>query len=447
MKITIVGAGSAVFWMSMLRDLTVMKSAPGSTISLVDIHQGRLDAVYDLAIRYAKEVGIDIHYEKTDDRRSALKDADFVMNTALYGGHDYAEKMKQIGEAHGYFEGIDHRHVRFIGGFNQFRLALDIASDMEEICPDAWLMQIANPVFDITTLIHRQRNVKVSGFCDGYVGIYRFMMALGLSPGEVDFQVAGVNHCIYLTKFLEKETGENLYPVIDRWIENEADEFWKNNPLGLWQETLSPASVDVYKRFGLYPIGDSGREFIWKYYYDLESLKRWFGPIGGTDSSIGNPLRLARFQENVDRLFRLTKDPNASVLAELPAEKGLDEFSDFIDAMALGEEKRLVLNIPNAGAIPQIADDVAVELPMRISDREMHPEHVEPFPAKLFNFMIAPRIVRMEWGLEAFLSADREMLVEILLRDPRTHSEKQARDALDEILAQKENTGMAEYYQ
>ncbi len=446
MKIAIVGAGSAAFWVSTLRDFTVMKSAPGCTISLVDVNNERLDAVYDLARRYVKEVGVDIRFEKAENRRQALKNADFVLNTAWVGGHEYAEKMKAIGEKHGYYMGIDHRQVRFIVSYSQFKLALEIARDVEDICPDAWMMQISNPVFDITTLIHRQRKVKVAGFCDGFVGIYRLMMALGLSPADVYFQVAGLNHCIYLTKFQNKEDGSNLYPMIDNWIKNEAGEFWKNNEIGLWQETISPAAVDVYKHFGLYPIGDTGREFIWKYYYDLDTLKRWFGSIGGTDSSIGNPMRLKRFQANVDELFKLSNDPNASVKAFLPPQKGLDEFSDFIDAIHLGEEKRLVLNIPNNGALPQLPSDAAVEVPVNIKNRKLYPEHVDPFPSRLLNFMIIPRLLRMEWGLEAYLSGEREMLAEILIRDPRTHSEKQAREALDDILSQPENREMAAYY-
>ena len=446
MKIVIVGAGSAAFWVSTLRDFTVMKSAPGATISLVDVNNERLDAVYDIARRYVREVGVDIKFERVDTRRKALENADFVLNTAWVGGHDYAEKMKAIGEKHGYYMGIDHRQVRFIVGYSQFKLALEIAKDIEEICPNAWMLQISNPVFDITTLIHRKSKVKVAGFCDGYIGFYQLLLALGLSPAEVNFQVAGVNHCIFLTKFERKETGENLYPLIDKWVRTEAEDFWKNHDLGLWQETLSPAAVDVYKHYGLYPIGDSGREFIWKYYYNLDTLKRWFGPIGGTDSSIGNPMRLKIFQANVDELFRLTKDPSASVKAFLPPEKGMDEFSDFIDAIHLGEEKRLVLNIPNKGALPQLPHDAAVELPVHIKNGRLTPEHVEPFPTRVLNFMILPRLLRMEWGLDAYLSKDREMLVEILVRDPRTKSEEQAREALEEILAAPENQEMRAYY-
>jgi alpha-galactosidase len=189
MKVTIIGAGSAVFWMAMMRDLCLMESAPGATISLVDINKNRLDAVHDLGTRYAKEIGVDIKFEKGDDREAALKDADFVLNTALVGGHDYTERVRKIGEKHGYYRGIDHRHVRFIGGFEQYKLAMEIASDMERLCPDAWLLQIANPVFDITTLLSRERKINVAGFCDGFrSGYLQLLLALGLSPGEVDFR-------------------------------------------------------------------------------------------------------------------------------------------------------------------------------------------------------------------------------------------------------------------
>ncbi|MEI4884233.1 hypothetical protein Q8G49_29125, partial [Klebsiella pneumoniae] len=84
------------------------------------------------------------------------------------------------------------------------------------------------------------------------------------------------------------------------------------------------------KIYGLYPIGDTTRSFTWKYHYDLETAKRWFGHLGGTDSEIGLQLRLQRFQNGVDKLFRLTNDPNAKLTEEVPPTKGHSEFSDFI---------------------------------------------------------------------------------------------------------------------
>jgi alpha-galactosidase len=134
-------------------------------------------------------------------------------------------------------------------------------------------------------------------------------------------------------------------------------------------------------------------------------------------------------------------------MEEVPPTKGHSEFSDFIDAATTGEEKRLFLNVPNNGLLTQFPSDLTVELPIVVSKGgAMKPERVDPFPKRLVDFVLTPRMLRMEWGLEAFKSGQREMLVEILIRDPRTRSEKQAREAIDAILALPENTEMATHY-
>ncbi len=452
LKVAIIGAGSAVFWLSLTRDFCTMKSAPGSTITLVDIDKERLDAVYQLGSRYIKDLGVDIKLEKTQNRHEAMKEADFVVNTAMPGGHEHQEAMRAVGIKHGYYMGIDNAEHNFVWdyftilGFKQYKLALDIAKDMEEICPDAWLMQTANPIFEVTTLLRRHSKIKAAGFCPGYHAVHHLMFVTGISPAETDFQVAGFNHCIYLTRFKNRETGEDLYPAIDRWAKNDAPELWKNHDLGLWTETLSPAAVDMYKIYGRYPIGDTARCFSWKYHYDLETAKRWYGEIGGTDSELGLQMCLDRFQGNVDRMFRLLEDPKMDLTREIRPAKGNDEFSDFIDAVSLGEKKRLVLNIPNDGTLSQFSEDLSIEVPVNIVDGKLHPEKVDSFPSRLLNFVLRPRVLRMEWALEAFESGDKEVLVENLIRDPRTKSEEQAREAIEEILSLPLNADMKAHY-
>ena len=452
-NICIIGAGSAAFWGSWTRDLCVMKSAPGSKITLVDINETRLNAAYDVATRYAGELGVDVSIKKTKDRREGLKGAQYVINTA-FGGHDYTEEMRKVGERHGYYRGVDAVEFNFVSDYNtilsfrQYQLALDIASDIEEICPDAWLCQLANPIFEVATLLHRQRpRVKAIGFCDGYIGIYNLLAAIGLSPADADFQVAGLNHCIWMTRLFNRETGADAYPLVDSWIAEQSKSFWENHDLSIWEETLSPASVDMYRTYGLYPIGDTTRSFTWKYHYDLETSKRWFGPLGGTDSEVGTLIRLDRFQKWAERLMDFTNNPNAKLTAEIPPVKGMNEYSDFIDASELGIEKRVVLNIPNDGLLPQLPADLAVEVPVVASrGGKLTPEKNISFPQRLLNFVILPRMLHGEWGLEAFTSGSREMLVENLIRDPRTKSERQARETIDEILGLPGNEAMAAHY-
>src|SRR5579871_1912714 len=117
MKVTIIGAGSAAFSIPSIRDLCIMESAPGSTFTLVDVNKDRLDAAYGLATKYAKELGAEIKFEREMDRRRALQGADYVINTAFASGHDYTEKMRAVGEQHGYYRGIDSVEFNFVSDY------------------------------------------------------------------------------------------------------------------------------------------------------------------------------------------------------------------------------------------------------------------------------------------------------------------------------------------
>src|SRR5258708_40208466 len=101
-KISIIGAGSAVFSLNLIRDVCLTPNLRGSTVSLMDSNQQRVEAVYTLCKRYAEEVGITLHLQKTTDRRAALEGADFVINTALVAGHSHLREGWQIGQQHGY---------------------------------------------------------------------------------------------------------------------------------------------------------------------------------------------------------------------------------------------------------------------------------------------------------------------------------------------------------
>ncbi|MDH5362100.1 MAG: alpha-glucosidase/alpha-galactosidase, partial [Aigarchaeota archaeon] len=206
-KISIIGAGSASWSLTLIKDLCLTRGLWGSTVSFMDVNKERLDMVYNLAGRYAAEVKADLKFEKTMDRGETLADADFVFNTALAGGHENYEIQRKVAEDHGYYRGIDsvdHNMVsdyHTVGGYNQLRLFLDVARDMEEICPDAWLIQTANPVFEGCTLLTRQSKVKVVGLCHGHLGYKGVASVIGLDPKDVTFQAVGFNHCIWMTDF------------------------------------------------------------------------------------------------------------------------------------------------------------------------------------------------------------------------------------------------------
>ena len=86
-KLGIIGAGSAQFSLGLVRDLCLTENMAGSTVCLMDVDEGRVDMVRNLAMRYADELGFDLTFERALTREPALRDADFVINTASAGAH------------------------------------------------------------------------------------------------------------------------------------------------------------------------------------------------------------------------------------------------------------------------------------------------------------------------------------------------------------------------
>src|SRR5689334_8247671 len=101
-KISIIGAGSAVFSLSMVRDICLTPSLRGSTVSFMDVDQGRLDAIHALCRRYAEEIGITLDLHKTTERRESLQGADVVVNAALAAGHQHLRAGWEVARRYGF---------------------------------------------------------------------------------------------------------------------------------------------------------------------------------------------------------------------------------------------------------------------------------------------------------------------------------------------------------
>jgi len=452
-NISIIGAGSAAFSANFIRDLCVTESLWGSNITLMDISKERLDMVHNLAVRYAEETGADLKIKATMNRKEALETADFVICTVKTGGYQPMEAEREIAERYGYYRGIGDRVCDYYGGigaYYQLKFFLDLARDMEDLCPDAWLIETANPVFEGTTLISRETKIKVVGVCHGHLGYQKIAETLGLKIEDVSVEMAGFNHCIWMLSFLYR--GEDAYPLLDEWIEKESERYWRSKEFlnGLpWEtEQMSPAAVDMYRQYGLFPIGDTVRSVSpWWYHVDLEAKKRWFGPTGGFDSEIGWSIYLKYREENLKKMRRLYEDPSASLTEEFPPKASGEQHIPLIDSIVNDKEMILQLNIPNKGAISGIPEDVVVEIPAVVGGRGVRGVHIGALPKRLMMHVIIPRMLRMERILQAFNEGDRKSLILTLMDDPRTKSYEKAKALVDELLGQPWNAEAARHYQ
>jgi len=430
-NIAVIGAGSAQFSLGLVKDICLTDSLRGSHVTFMDIDEERLDIIYRLGMKYAKQLAADLSFDATMDRAAALQDADFVVNTAYVLGHEVEAKMRDMA-AEKYF--YYHSGGSF-GAYHQLRLMLDVARDIERICPDAWLIQSGNPVFDGCTLMTRETGVKVCGLCHGHYHYEEVARTIGLDPEKVTWQAPGLNHNIWLTHFIYE--GKDAYPLIDEWIETKGEEYWSTHVAERTHDVqMSRGAVHQYHMFGLFPIGDTVRHRQWWWYHtDIATKKRWFGePWGGPDTHLGRPFFVSQLEERIKEYHRWAVDPKADLTQLVGTVKTHEQQVPIMDGLTNNNEGYFQVNVPNNGALPGVPDDVVVEVPAIVNGMGIQPIRVESLPPKIMLECIMPDWLDMERELLAFKTGDKSMQLFETLSNHQTRSYDAAVALLDDLM-------------
>ncbi len=443
-KLSVIGAGSAVFSIGIVKDICLTPSLAGSTVHFMDIDPERLAMIHRFATRYAQELGANVRFEKSTNREAALEGADFVINTAMLGGRASQDAERELGVTHGYYRGMYHA-TKIAENFRQLQLMFDIAHDMERICPRAWLIQSSNPVYEGATLINRETSIRMIGLCHGYQGYKEIATVLDLDPARIRFEAPGVNHCIWMTKF--EYDGRDAYPLLDAWLEQRSAAYWRDWQPRFNETQMAPAAIDQYRLLGLMPLGDTARAFTeWQYHIDLATMQRWYGPLGGFDAEIGWSHYLKRLSARIEQIWRLVGDESARLTEAFPPNNTIEQQVPIIDALVNGNQGIFQINWPNHGAIHGIADDVAIEGPAVINRDGITMVPIGALPQQLMLHTLLPRVIDMERTLAAFTSGDRRFLESILLWDHRTRTPEHGMAYLDALMEQPINQGLKAHF-
>lgn len=445
LKISVIGAGSAVFSLNIIRDICLTPNLQGSTICFMDINQERLDAAHHLCERYADEVGIKLNLQKTTDRHTALQGATIVINTALVTGHQRLRDGWDIARQYGYrFGGSLHimHDEPFWVNFYQLQLFESLIEDILSICPDAWYIQLANPVMGgITHLARKYPQAKIVGLCHGFAEIYEIARLLGLSEREhLTFEIPGVNHFVWLTRAYYK--GQDVFPILDEWIATKSEQFWAHPTSG----SLSPKQVDLYKRFGALPIGDTGTDgggsWGWWYHTDTETEQRFHQ----------DPEKWWRdyFQytgNEVARIKRIGEDATTKVTEHFPPRMSHESVIPLVESLVCDIPRVMITNVQNKGEyVPGIPRDFAVEIPTLVSKRGIDGIQTHGLPPAPLYYALRDCVAPWNLELAAYNTHSKQMLLELIMMDHWTTSEQQAKGLLDAILALPAHSEMRDYY-
>lgn len=359
--ITFLGAGSVVFTRELLADIIGLGDLGELDISLQDINAERLETAEAIARTTVDALGGQASVRVSTDRRRALEGARYIVNSIQVGMLEATLRDFEIPARYGLRQTIaDTVGIGGIfRGLRTFGVLRDIATDIGEVCPDAWLLNYTNPMaMNVSYLSAVAPDLNVLGLCHS---VYWTMQGLcgvvGVPYAEVDYHSAGVNHQAWVLAWSHR--GEDLYPRLDEAISRDP-------------ELARRVRVDMYRRLGYYPTETSehSAEYVPWYLHDDAEIARLRIPV---DDYVG----ISR--ENVAEYERIRAQLRAG--EPLSMEREPTEYApQVIHSIQTGTARTIHANVPNRGLIDNLPAGYTVEVPTIVDGDGVRPQVVGSLP-------------------------------------------------------------------
>ena len=407
-KIVFIGAGSFEFTRDLVKDILTFPRLRDAELALMDIDPERL-RFSELAVRrIVKEGGYPAEVTATLERTEVLPEADAVICTILAGGVDVWRHDIEIPKK--YNVDINIGDTRGPAGiFRALRtipVMLEIARDVERLCPRALFLNYTNPMAMLCRALQRETDVRVTGLCHSVQGTARRLARwIGAPFDEITYTCAGINHQAWYIDY--RWNGRDAYPLIyeaARKPENYREEIVRH---------------ELLFQLGYYVTESSGHnsEYNWWFRKRPDLIEKYcIQEVGWNPGTYGFIL---------DRYLEREKSWESEIQRWLDDEKPLDlsrgsEYAAYIiNAYLGGEPFRFNGNVPNTGLITNLPADACVEVPVYVDPEGFHSIHVGALPpqcAALTNMSVAVE----EMAVEGCLTGNPEMIFHAVAYDPLT---------------------------
>ena len=431
-KLTIIGAGSTVFTKNIVVDLLTIKQFKSIEIALMDIDQNRLLKTKEVLEIIAKKMGATPKISLHTNRRESLLDADFVQTTIQVGGYRPSTVIDfEIPKKFGLNQTI--ADTLGIGGIMRslrtIPVLLNIAEDIEQVCPNALWMQYVNPMCTNMIAINKVfPNIRNIGLCHSVQGTAE-MLAEDLQENikNISYQCAGINHMAFFQKFEKISTGEDLYPKLKRL----ADQILSDKTISSrtkkqeypGRNLHEKVRYEILKRFGFF-VTESSEHFAeyvpWFIKPNKEELiEKYKIPV---DEYI---LRCEYYSELWNEL-----DKDISIITNEAIKRSHEYASYIIDAIVNNNKFTVYGNVMNNGLIENLPSNCCVEVPCIVDNKGFCPQKIGRLPEQLSALMRTNINVQILTA-EAALTKKREHIYHAAMLDPLTASHL----SIDEIYA------------
>jgi alpha-galactosidase len=413
-KITFIGAGSTVFAKNLLGDILSFPELADSTISLFDIDAERLRTSEIVAQRLAGALDVRPTVEATIDRRRALDGADYAICMIQVGGYKPATVVDfEIPKRYGLRQTIaDTLGIGGImRGLRTVPVLLEMARDMEQLCPDVTFLQYVNPMAINCWALSRASSIKTVGLCHSVQHTAgELARDIGVPLEEIDYLCAGINHMAFYLRF--ERGGQDLYPLIRQVLD----------------EGRAPdhnlVRYELFRRVGRF-VTESSEHFAeyvpWFIKRDRPDLIEQFNiPLDEYITRCEN--QIAGWHKLRARL----EQSDEPIEVRRSAEYG----SQIIHAMETGRPQVIYGNVANHGLIDNLPAGCCVEVPCLVDRNGVQPTRVGALPPQLAALM-QTNINVQSLTVEAALTGRREHIYHAAMLDPHTAAEL----SLDQIWA------------
>jgi alpha-galactosidase len=411
-KIVLVGAGSSIFGYNSVLNAANISELNGSEFILHDIDEARLNSMTELVEMINQETDANLEINQTIEPEEALRDADFVIVSIevermkrwrLDWEIPYRHGVKQVIGENGGPGGLFHT-------WRNIPPILDIAYTMEEVCPDAWLLNYTNPVPRICLAIERYTDIKSVGLCQEVEHqLQRLVLMMGIPTAILDVVSAGLNHFSWF-KELRLKDGTDAYPMLDEALSG--------------TKGFQPLCRAMYNQFGLYPSTDDNHlgEYLAYAWDAIPNNVIGLNWINRCDNE---------GQRNWKRINKLIEGKEVlDMKSLLSGARGMHIIEGIISN---SNHMELQVNLPNTGQVSNLITDAIVETPAIINKGGIRPIQVGEMPeglAALCNIQVMVQSLVVEAGI----SGDVEKAKKALLIDPVVHEQESALSAFEELM-------------
>jgi alpha-galactosidase len=417
-KITSIGIGSFIFGVELLRDVFQTEELRGCELALVDIDAGRLRLMAGLAERLNEASGWQATISATQDRTEVLPGSQFVVTSLEVNRDPLWILDHEICLRHGIGSVLSENGGP--GGLSHalrtVPLMVDIARDVERLCPDALMLNYTNPEGRVCLAIRRYTSVRAVGLCHGVAGTVPFVAnAIGRQPEEIDLRAAGVNHFTWMTSLTDATTGEDLYPAFEQCLAALPAEQW-------------PLCRLLFDRFGIFPT--TGDNHVGEYI-------GWAAEVCGTQGyAFDQAAEIRKLALQNVEAWAVGAKPVDALLAQpsREARSGLSCAGIMADVLAGRSTRRPSLILPNDGYIENVSRDAVVEVPGESADGTVRGIPVGELPGPVAS-MVQNEVEIQKLVVDAAVNGSRELALQALLIDPVVNSAQKAEALLDDILA------------